>query len=76
MSKPIFIIKCPYSFSTEVVEDIRKTLTETLSDYHTFVIEADVKDIAFECFNDSNIQPIDLEKLREELNLKTIRNEL
>ena len=66
MSKPIFIIRFPYSKEhreeyIEVLESIRKTM----HDYHVFsVMDSKTERVEFECYNADNASELNIEKIK------------
>lgn len=66
MSKPIFIIRFPYSKEhreeyIEVLESIRRTMR----DYHVFsVMDSETERVEFECYNTDNASELDIEKIK------------
>jgi len=71
MRKPIFVTYIPNTVSCERFSEIQKTLKEELKEeYHLLVVSKDVKEFEFQMFSDKDIAPIELDKLKELLNVK------
>lgn len=54
MSKPIFIIRFPYSveMSDELFMENYKTISNQLHDYHVLIMkDSFIQNVTFECFN-------------------------
>lgn len=67
MTKPIFIVRCPWlkDFKmNEVVSKISNTVQEQLPDYHVLCFtKEDYKDFRFEAHNVEGLEPVDVEGL-------------
>ena len=73
MVKPIFIIKLPKSLHLQDIVEINKRIAsnkDLLKDYHVLIVRSNNSDSAtFKMFNGKRLKNIDIEQLREELNL-------
>lgn len=72
MAKPIFVVNIPINAfqSTEAANKYIDGLVKELNDYHVLTIfDGTSIDLRFRMFSDKLIEPIELEKLKEELNL-------
>lgn len=69
MSKPIFIIRFPYSKEQreeyiEILESIRKTMR----DYHVFsVMDSKTDRVEFECYNPDTSSEITMQELEQKI---------
>ena len=68
MSKPIFIVKVPISFTQEKCDYALDGIKGKLTDYHVIMVVNSLNDWGFQLFSDKEIEPIELEKLKEILN--------
>lgn len=76
MPKPIFIITLPFFPKTE--DDIhfieykhKQSNPDLHKDYHVlFGFDGNLKNLQYQMFSDKEIEPIELDKLKEILNLK------
>lgn len=67
MSKPIFVIQLPNATS-DFVKNMSEKLTGRMEDYHVLVLGTEgtmIKEPKFQLFSDKEIEPIELEKLKE-----------
>ena len=67
MSKPIFIIRFPYSSNLkESFEHTARWLESKLPDYHVLpLIENRTEKVEFECYNASNATDKDIEEIKQ-----------
>ena len=70
MRKPIFIVTVPSYFSEGEIDGIKEGLKHIGEDYHVLVVTGNVEDPEFKMFSDHEIEPIELEKLKELINAK------
>jgi len=64
MSKPIFIVKVPITFTKEKCDYALDGIKEKLKDYHVIMVVNTFNDWGFQLFSDRDIQPIEFEKLK------------
>ena len=62
MAKPIFIITIPYEAQLQEVEHYRGIVKKLEGDYHVLLVGGD--DLNFKMFSDKEIEPIQLEELK------------
>jgi hypothetical protein len=76
MSKPIFIIRFPYSSTLkESFEHTSRWLQNKLPDYHVLpLIENHTKKVKFECYNAINATDKEIEEIKQTV-LKQLGNE-
>lgn len=68
MSKPIFIVKLPITFSDEKCREALDAFKDKLPEYHVLMVMNSINDWDFKLFSDKEIEPIELEKLKEIIN--------
>jgi hypothetical protein len=68
MAKPIFVAYLPNEFTIEEVERCKDLLDQKLDDYHVLVIQSKNKQLRFECYNASDMTPLQLEELKQIFN--------
>jgi hypothetical protein len=76
MSKPIFIVRFPYSLDLkESFEHTTRWLQSKLPDYHVLpLIENHTEKVEFECYNAINATDKEIEEIKEMV-LKQLGNE-
>jgi hypothetical protein len=69
MTKPIFIIRFPYTKDLSLMERYSKTYEEIrkqLSDYHVLSpMDNSVERVEFECYNAINATDVEIEELKQ-----------
>ena len=80
MAKPIFILKFRRLPSSEdernlFMNELKETLKEIKEEYHILVIFEDLPDKGFDAqiFSDKEIEPIELEKLKEMIAIDPVK---
>ena len=66
MSKPMFIIRFPYSnqLREEYIEAL-ESIRRTMRDYHVFsIMDNKTERVEFECYNAENAPELDIEKIK------------
>ena len=76
MSKPIFIIRFPYTEANrENYLQMYKQIGEQLSDYHVLCpMDYSVERVEFECYNATNATDKDIEEIKQMV-IKQLENE-
>lgn len=70
MAKPIFIITIPQT-NNEEMREWEKAIEMIKQDYHCILVSERVDKVEFKLFSDKEIEPIEIEKLKEILKIKS-----
>ena len=68
MSKPIFIVQFPSTTTKDQASQVSYYFNKNLVDYNVFVVSNTQNIWDFKLFSDKEIEPIELEKLKELIN--------
>mgnify|MGYP003630312603 CR=1 FL=1 len=76
MTKPIFIVGVPRCQTIEELEDIRNSLENKFTDYHTIIIQKYIDDFEFEVLSETGIHKLGLTELDQAIKELKKRNNI
>jgi len=63
--EPIFIVRLPKVYSEEDLNRIGIVLTKRLVGYKVLIVESNVEDVSFECYNLQEAEKVNLDELKD-----------
>jgi hypothetical protein len=66
MTRPLLIIKAPYTFNPEQISEMRRSIGDSISnEYLILMVKTKNDDWSFECFHEKDLKHTNFEELKK-----------